>query len=644
MHVYYALILSIISLSIANGSAAQESATDTATSSIIPDTIPLEDFFRNPERSSFKISPNGKYVSYRAPHEGVMNLFVQKVGDKQAVRVTNSTNRDIGGYFWKGDRIIYTVDLVGDENYVLVAVDPDGKNESRLSPTTNVRAGLLDDLKGVRGMARSIMVQMNERNPQVFDPYLVNIETGETKALYDNSSDNFEGWVTDHNGVIRFASRTDGVTTIWYYRVSDKEPFTEYMQVGFKDNWTPLFFTFDNARCYVSGNLNGRDKTAIVEWDIANKKEAKEIYANKDYDVDGLDYSRARQVLTVVTYTGEKWEKVFLDERTKKLHDGLQAQFPSHQIMVVSENEAEDKCIIWVGSDRLSGTYYCYDSATGKATLLADRKPWLKEEQLAEMKPISFSSRDGLTIHGYVTLPKGRKSNGLPLVVIVHGGPWARDEWTFNPEVQFLANRGYAVLQLNFRGSTGYGRVFWQASFKQWGRAMQNDITDGVHWIVQQQIADPDRVAIYGGSYGGYSTLAGLTYTPDLFACGIDYVGVNNLFTFMGTIPPYWQPFLEMLHEMVGDPVTDSLMLREVSPAFNLHRIKRPLLVAQGTHDPRVLKDETDSMVSALRAQGVEVDYLVKEGEGHGFHIEENRFEFYRRMEEFLAAHIGRDH
>jgi dipeptidyl aminopeptidase/acylaminoacyl peptidase len=281
------------------------------------------------------------------------------------------------------------------------------------------------------------------------------------------------------------------------------------------------------------------------------------------------------------------------------------------------------------------------DSETNELSKIADISPWLNEDDLAEMKPISYQSRDGLTIHGYLTLPKGYEAKNLPVVINPHGGPWHRDYWGFNPEVQLLANRGYAVLQMNFRGSTGYGKEFWLKSVKQWGRSMQDDITDGVNWLINKGIADPERIAIYGGSYGGYATLAGLTFTPDVYACGIDYVGVSNMFTFMNTIPPYWEPMRELFYELVGDPVEDSLLLAEVSPVFHADKIQVPLFIAQGANDPRVNKAESDQMVEALKQRGIEVEYMVKDNEGHGFRNEENRFDFYRAMDAFLAEHIG---
>ncbi len=606
-----------------------------------PPMVDMKDFFKNPEKAGFRISPDGNYMSYRAPWKNRMNIFVKKMGENEAVQVTHDTIRDIGGYFWKGDRLVYSRDINGDENFILFSASIDGKDVKMLTPEKGVRAGTLDGLEHVPGMEQSIMLQMNQRNPQVFDPYLCNIATGELKPLYDNSKDNFEGWITDHNGVIRMATKTDGTDQVVYYRATDKEPFTEYMRTGFKDSWSPLMFTFDNANLIVSHNLNGRDKTAIAEWDLAGKKETKLIFEDKDYDVSNVNYSNKRKVLTMVTWTGWKEERHFLDETTKALYDKLAPKFANLDFWIYGENDEETKFMVWAGSDRNPGQYYFYDATADKLEEVATLRPWINPEHMAEMKPITYTSRDGLTIHGYLTLPVGREPKNLPVVINPHGGPWARDDWGFNAEVQLLANRGYAVLQMDFRGSTGYGRAHWEKSFKQWGKTMQDDITDGVEWLKKEGIADPERIAIYGGSYGGYATLAGITFTPDLYACAVDYVGVSNMFTFMNTVPPYWEPFKKMMYEMVGDPKADSLLLREASPVFFVDRIKCPLFIAQGAMDPRVNKAESDQVVEALKARGIEVQYMVKDNEGHGFHNEENRFEFYGAMEKFLDQHIG---
>jgi dipeptidyl aminopeptidase/acylaminoacyl peptidase len=604
-------------------------------------TVPMKDFFKNPEKASFRISPDGQYISYRAPWKNRMNVFVQKVGSDAAVQVTRDTIRDVGGYFWKGDRILYSRDINGDENYIVFSASIDGKDVKALTPEKGVRAGVMDDLHNIKGMEEHVMVQMNERDPSVFDPYLVNVKTGELKSMYDNSKDNFESWMTDHAGVIRGASRTEGTDVVNFYRANEKEPFKEYMRTSFKDSWSPLMFTFDNKNLIVSHNLDGRDKTAIVEWDIEAKKETKVIFENKDYDVSNVDYSKKRKVLTMVTWTGAKSERHFLDKETQVMYEKLMPKFSGYEMWIYGEDDSETKFLVWAGNDRMPGRYYAYDATTDKLTELATARPWINEKEMAEMKPIKYMSRDGLTIHGYLTLPIGVEAKNLPVVVNPHGGPWARDEWGFNPEVQLLANRGYAVLQMNFRGSTGYGRKHWESSFKEWGGTMQNDITDGVNWLIKEGIADPKRVAIYGASYGGYATLAGITFTPELYACAVDYVGVSNLFTFMKTIPPYWAPYLNMMYEMVGNPETDSLAMAAASPVFHVDKIQCPLFIAQGANDPRVVKAESDQVVEALKQRGVKVQYMVKDNEGHGFHNEENRFEFYGAMEEFLAEHLG---
>jgi dipeptidyl aminopeptidase/acylaminoacyl peptidase len=627
-----------VALLAACGQPEEKPAT---TALVPPPTIPMQDFFKNPEKSGYQISPDGQYFSFRAPWRNRMNIFVQKVGDTAAVQVTTDTVRDIGGYFWKGDRLLYSRDINGDENYIVFSASRDGKDVKALTPTKDVVAMIIDDLHDLPGMETKVLVQMNQRNPQVFDPYLCDIASGELKPLYDNSKDNFEGWVTDHSGTIRFATRTEGTESVYFYRATEQEPFTEYMRTGFKDSWSPLLFTFDNKNLIVSHNLSGRDKNAVMEWDLASKKETKLLHEDADNDVYGVDWSRKRKVLTMFTWEGEKQEKHIIDERTRELYTFLEGKFPGYEVIVASESDDETKRTVWVGSDRVTGRFYYHEDGKDELQLLCDRTPWLKEEHMAEMKPISYTSRDGLTIHGYLTLPVGREAKDLPVVVNPHGGPWARDSWGFNQEVQFLANRGYAVLQMNFRGSTGYGRKHWEASFKQWGKTMQNDITDGVEWLVKQGIADPKRVAIYGASYGGYATLAGVTFTPDLYACAVDYVGVSDLFTFQRTMPPYWGPYREVMYEQVGHPERDSVLLEEASPARHADRIKTPLFIAQGANDPRVKKSESDQVVEALKARGITVEYMVKDNEGHGFRNEENRFDFYGAMEKFLDQHIG---
>ena len=601
--------------------------------------LPLRDFFRNPEIARIGLSDDGKWISHLAPYQNRMNIFVRPVGAPMnaAVRITNETSRDIAGYFWKGnDNLVYIKDFGGDENFHLVSVSRDGKATKDLTPFPKVRAEIVDGLPDDSG---AVLVGLNKRKAEIFDVYRANVTTGELTLVAENPG-NITSWHTDHAGQVRLAGTTDGVNTSLLYRATTKAPWKKVLTTSFKDSLTPMFFTFDNAKLYATSNL-GRDKQAVVLVDPATMKEEKLLFEHPDVDVDSLGYWRQRKVVSCATFTTWKSERKCFDPDTVAMFSKLEQKLPGYEVNVTATNKAEDLLVIRSSSDRTRGSYYLYERTSDKLTKLADVAPWIDEKQMAEMKPISYKSRDGLTINAYLTLPKGTPAKGLPVVVNPHGGPWARDDWGFDPEVQFLANRGYAVLQPNFRGSTGYGRKFWESSFKEWGGKMQDDVSDGVKYLIAQGIADPKRVAIYGGSYGGYATLAGLAFSPELYACGIDYVGVSNLFTFLKTIPPYWKPMLEMMYAMVGHPEKDKALLTARSPVLNVEKMRAPLLIAQGKNDPRVNIGESDQMVAALKKRGIDVPYLVKDNEGHGFRNEENRFEFYEAMEKFLAKHLS---
>ena len=599
--------------------------------------IPLRDFFQNPQTTGYQLSPSGALIGFLKPVDNRLNIWVQEKSGVEAKQITSVKDRDIRGFFWKGDQyLLYVKDNDGDENYHLYVARSDGTGARDLTPFDGVRAEMIDDLEDD---PTDMIVGLNKRNKEVFDAYRLNVETGDLKLVAENPG-NISSWTTDHDGNVRVATTTDGVNTTLLYRKTEKDAWKPVITTNFKESFTPQFFTFDNKDLYGVSNI-GRDKAAIVEFDPEAGKETKVLFEHPEVDVSDLHYSKKRKVITSATYTTWKEERTFFDPEAEKLYNTLEQKLPGYDVYVVSSNKAEDTFVVRTITDRSLGSFYLYDSNSGELKKLADRNPWLKEEQLAEMKPIEYKSRDGLTIHGYLTLPKGKTPKDLPIVVNPHGGPWARDEWGFNPEVQFLANRGFGVLQMNFRGSTGYGRSFWEAGFRQWGQSMQDDITDGVKWLIDRGVADPKRVAIYGGSYGGYAVLDGLTKTPDLYAAGVDYVGVSNLFTFMKTVPPYWKPFLDMMYEMVGNPEKDKELFEQNSPALNADKIKTPLFVAQGAKDPRVNINESNQIVEALKKRGIEVEYMVKENEGHGFQNEENRFSFYEAMEMFLARHLN---
>ena len=599
--------------------------------------IPMEDFFRNPEKSSFQISPNGEHIAYMKPWKTRMNVHVVNVKSNNETRLTSSEERGVYGFGWLGnDRIGYVKDDGGNENMHFYAVNIDGSNEIDLTPYDNVQARIIDDLEND---PNHVIIGLNKRNPQIHDPFRVNINTGESEMIAENPG-NISSWVTDHDGRLRMATTSDGVNTSLLYRDTEKDDFKPILTTDFKVNVSPLFFTFDNKNVYVASNRD-RDKTAIYEFDISKAKEQELIFEHDEVDVSGLMYSKKRKVLTGVNFTVSKGDKVFFDDWRRDIQNKLESQLLGYEVGITSFSKDETKAVVVSYSDKSRGTYYYYDVENDKLTELAKISPWLEEEHMAEMKPVKYKSRDGFTIHGYLTLPVGSDGKNLPVVVNPHGGPWARDTWGYRSEIQFLANRGFAVFQMNFRGSTGYGREFWEISFKQWGKSMQDDITDGVNWLIDEGIADSERIAIYGASYGGYATLAGLAFTPDLYACGVDYVGVSSLFTFMESMPPYWELYRSMMYEMVGHPEKDKELLASSSPLLHVDKIKVPLFIAQGANDPRVVKSESDQIVEALKSEGIEVPYMVKEDEGHGFYNQENQFDFYREMEKFLKKHIG---
>lgn len=605
--------------------------------------IPLEDFFRNSERTGYQLSPDGSYISYMAPYKDRLNVFVRRVDetDEHAIQITNETERSVAGYMWADNqRLLYMKDTAGDENYQLYGVHRDGSDDRAYTAFDGVRTSLIDDLEEQQGV---VMIGMNKRNPEVFDPYRLNIETGELTLLAENPG-NIQGWMTDHDGRLRVATAiVDGVNTQILYRDTEDEPFKPVLTTNFRDVVSFMEFTPDNKEVYAATNLH-RDKTILVRMNPATCEELEVLYENERYDIASISYSRKRKKLLSVYCTGHK-EPVrhYFDAEEEQLRQRIKAHFPNQRYGIADTDKAEENYLIYVGGDRTRGSYWHYNALTDEAKKIADLAPWIKSDEMNAMHPVCYTTRDGLQIEAYLTLPDGLTpdtAKQLPIVVNPHGGPWARDCWGYSSEVQFLSNRGYAVFQMNFRGSTGYGRHFLEASYKQWGLKMQDDITDGVKWLIERGIANPNRIAIYGGSYGGYATLAGLTFTPDLYACGIDYVGVSNLFTFMQTIPPYWRPMLEMMYEQVGHPEHDADQLAATSPALHADKIKVPLFVAQGANDPRVNKAESDQMVEALRQRGVVVEYMVKDNEGHGFHNQENRFDFYRAMERFLKAHL----
>jgi len=610
----------------------------------------VKDYFAKPASSSFQLSPNGTYMSYREKDENLKNhVYVKNVETNEVKRVITEGEELVRAYFWANEgRLIYIMDKGGNEEYHLFAVDIDGSNQKELTPYDGVQVNILASLKEDKD---HMVISMNKNNPQVFDPYKININTGEIEQLYENTdlANPITSYEFDKDGNLRgFMRLKDGIYTEFYYATEPGEYKLKHT-TDWDENFGIINYDYasDNSHdAYVVSNLES-DKSKIYKYDLAKNEVIEELFSNDQYDAGGASISRHRNwELDYFSYNGEKNQIVPVSKYYKKLHKKLTKQFPDYNFYLTDRTDDESQYLIYVTSDKLYGRYYSYDVANDEIKLLFDLMPQLKEEDMADMIPISFKSRDGLDLHGYITLPKEADNGPVPVIVNPHGGPQGiRDSWGFNPETQLFASRGYATLQVNFRISGGYGKEFLRAGFKQIGRKAMDDVEDGLQYVIEKGLVDKNRVAIYGASHGGYAVLRGLTKTPDLYTCGIDYVGVSNLFTFMETIPPYWKPYLPMLKAIWydSDVPEEKEIMNEVSPVFHIDKIKKPLFVVQGANDPRVNIDESDQIVESLRAKGVEVPYMVKYDEGHGFAKEENRMDLYEAMMGFLAQELKYD-
>ena len=600
--------------------------------------IPIENFFSVPIKTSFLVSPDGKYISYLKPDNNRIHIYVETWDGKNTTQLTCDSNRSISNYFWaSNNEILYLKSGAEDKDAGLFAVKIDGTNKRELLPFNYAKIRLITT---GRTFDDQVLVALNRRDSTVFDAYRLNIQSGQLSLLLKNPG-NITKWYSDPSGKLRMAIASDGVNETLLYRDNENKKFSPVLTNNFKTSILPVAFSAGNSFIYALSNKN-RDKMALVELDCKTGKEHRTIYSNPDVDVSEAIYSVNKGKLTYVAYETWKKERHYLDESVKNMFNKLEKLLPNTEIRVSSADSVEKKFIVRTYTDQNPGSFYQYTIKDNKLLKLSDINPALVVDDMAEMKPISFKTRDSLVVNGYLTLPKGRTKKNLPVVVMPHGGPDSRNSWGYNSEVQFLANRGYAVFQVNFRGSKGYGKKFWIAGFKQWGRKMQDDITDGVSWLISEKIADPSRIAIYGSSFGGFSALHGLITQPDLYRCGASHSGFTNLFTYLKDIPPYFKPYQQMFYETVGNPETDADYFREVSPVFHTDKIKVPVLIAQGAKDPRVNMNDTNQFVKELKKKNVPVTYILKEDEGHFFRNIDNRLEFYKELELFLDKNLSR--
>jgi len=601
--------------------------------------IPREVIFGNPEKASPQISPNGTMLAYLAPVNNVLNVWVRTIGEEDDKAVTKDEDRGIRIYFWAADskHILYLQDVAGNENWRLYGVNLETDEIKDYTPFVGVQTRIVDRNKH---FPNELLIAMNKENPQVHDVYHLDLTSSELKLVARNPG-NIAGWMTDTDFKVRGAVATtaDGGFDL-LLRENEEASWGEFIHWDSENTLTsgPITFTKAGDSLYL---LDSRDVNAgrLIKIDIASK-DFEVIAEDPQYDVSGIMIHPDRYEIQAVSFTKARREWQVLDESIKGDFQAI-AKLDHGEYSVSNRDDADHTWLLSFDKDNGPVAYYAYDREIQKGTFLFHHRPVLNQYTLTSMEPISFTSRDGKTIHGYITYPTGKGKTNLPMVLNVHGGPWYRDTWGYNPEAQWFANRGYACLQVNFRGSTGYGKDFVNASDKEWGGKMHDDLVDGVNWAIEQGIADPDKIAIYGGSYGGYAALVGATFTPDLFCCAVDIVGPSNLLTWITSVPPYWSTLRALLYKRIGNPETEQDFLKSRSPLFKADQIEIPMLIAQGANDPRVPQAESEQIVQALKEKGIDYEYLLFPDEGHGFAKPQNRIKFYAAAEKFLAKHLG---
>ena len=642
------LALALVLPLAAEGVKAPASATGRKAQ--LPPLVDRDKFFGNPEIAGAQLSPDGQWIAFLKPWKETRNVWVKKVGEPytKGRLITADPKRPIPGFFWSRDskQILFVQDKDGDENYNVYAVDPAAPAAAGKEAP---EARNLTAAKGARAMIYSvpkadpdtIYVGLNDRDAAWHDVYKVKISTGERTLLRKNT-ERIAGWVFDKQANLRLALRTTEKGDTEILRV-DPEGFTKVYECTVFESADPVAFHKDGKRVYLETNKGQRDLTELVLFDPATGKEEKlESDPKGRVDFGSAIFSDLSDELIATTYQDDRTRIYWKDKAWEADYKLLQKQLPGREIGMGSSSADEQLLMVAASSDRDPGTRYLFDRRTKKLSLEYVSREDLPRDPLVPMQSIRYKSSDGLEIPGYLSLPKGVPAKGLPLVVFPHGGPWARDGWGFNPYAQFLANRGYAVLAPNFRGSTGYGKKFLNAGNKQWGDLMQDDLTWGVKHLVKLGTVDPKRVAIMGGSYGGYATLAGVAFTPDLYAAAVSIVGPSNLLTLLETIPPYWEAGRIIFHERMGNPNTPEgkKQLERQSPLNSVAKIKTPLLVVQGANDPRVKKAESEQIVIALRDRGFPVEYICAPDEGHGFARPVNSQAMMAAAEKFLAKHL----
>lgn len=600
--------------------------------------LPVNDFFKSQDKATYRVSPDGKSLAYLKLQDKKQNLFVEDLATGKVVQLTKLHEKNINFYSWvSNDELIYYKEKEGERfQSDLFIINREGKNEQQLSKNEKNKIRVLDDQLVEDNF---LLVSSNKRDSTVSDVYRLNVRNGEMQMAAQNPG-NIIDWVTDAKGMLRMAISSDGVSQTLLYRENEGQKFSPIMTNDFKNTILPIAFSETKPNIvYAISNVN-RDKKALVELDCITGKEKSVLFANDTLNVIDGEYSRQKGKMAYVVYETWKKHKHYLDDEAKVLYQKIDQLLPNTESRIVSKDKSENVFVIRTFTDRNPGSYYLYIANTGNLKKLSDINSAIQVDQMCEMKPISYTSRDGIKIDGYLTLPLNTKASNLPIVVMPHNGPGQRNSWGFNAEVQFLANRGYGVLQVNYRGSSGYGKAFFAAGFKQWGAKIQDDVDDGVKWLIDQKIANPQKIAIYGNGLGGYIAINSAIKNPKLYKCAASNSGVLNLLSYIKSIPPFYKSSLQMYYEIFGNPDVDFEYMRQASPIFHADKVNIPIFITQNIKDPRINTSDAIQFVKELKKRNVPVTYYEKEDAAFSMNREEGRQKMYSALEQFLEVNL----
>ena len=600
--------------------------------------IPVNDFFRSQDRATYRISPDGKSLSYLKLQDKKQNLFVEDIATGNVMQLTQLHEKNISFYSWvSNNELIYYKEKEGTRfQSDLFIVNKTGKDERQLSSNAKARIKVLEEQLIDN---KFLLVLSNQRDSTVSDVYKLNVRDGMMKIVAQNPG-NITNWMTDSKGKLRMAVSSDGVNETFLYRENEFQNFKPIVTNNFKTTLFPVAFSENKPNIVYAVSDVNRDKNALIELDCITGKEKNVLFANDSLNVVDAQYSRRNGKMEYVVCETWKKEKHYLDDSAKAFYQKLDQLLPQTEYRIIDRDVNENVFVIRTFTDRNPGSYYLYIANTGKLKKLSDNNSTINEEQMCEMKPITYTSRDGLKISGYLTLPLHTEAKNLPVIVLPHNGPGQRNTWGYNAEVQFFANRGYAVLQINYRGSTGYGKNFFAAGFKEWGGKIQDDIDDGVQWLIKEKVANPSKIAIYGSGFGGYIAVSAAIKSPKLYKCAASNSGVLNLFSYLNSIPPFLKSNLQMYYEMVGNPITDADYMSQASPLFHADKINIPIFIAQNIRDPRINANDGIRLVKELKKRNVAVTYVDRDEAPFAYNRDESRQKVYAALEQFLAGNL----